>query len=607
MRFSTIKVNRWVIVSLVLLMSGCRGANPFSRSVQITKTSDTDGLEIDSPPQRLATTKSKSPVDSSEDESIVMPLEMPKDQLAIDSKVNVAQVSDEELAPIEKIASVSDETSDDQSTSSPGELAANPIEISLSQEAVVSAEADQPEPSLGTNTSEITTAESSAGSDKSPPLLTTEMDAEQLLAALRDCPTETREKALQQFIAAVADKADRTNRPHPVAEELAKTLSQMPNLPEAEVGSDSQRPERLASEQMPDENLLSGTESEKEVDLPEESLSVPPSELALPIANDLTIPSEGIVEGSDGSEVEEAEVTEVVETEVVETELVETELVETEVVAEVASEKEAMSDSGIVQASAEEPLERKDLIGQLGGNSLEISKMSEGELLAALILAMGNVSAEETEAERHRRLVKLGHLMVLAGDPNTAVESIAGVSEVEKEFLRHQLQGLWNMIDPDGHPVPSRRFSSVASEIREAAKFAAAATDSLEIPSIAFCTEIEAYGQVKLFTSQAFDSGQQVILYCEVENFQAAKTAEGFETVLQGSYEIYDSKDVKVFSQILPADRQVSANYLRDYFIAYQMFLPSELSSGDYRLQLTMEDVKGSKYGQANVAFQIKE
>jgi hypothetical protein len=57
---------------------------------------------------------------------------------------------------------------------------------------------------------------------------------------------------------------------------------------------------------------------------------------------------------------------------------------------------------------------------------------------------------------------------------------------------------------------------------------------------------------------------------------------------------------------LLPADQQVSANYLRDYFIAYQMHLPEQLRKGKYRLQLTMEDVNGKKYGQSSIPVEIK-
>jgi hypothetical protein len=45
---------------------------------------------------------------------------------------------------------------------------------------------------------------------------------------------------------------------------------------------------------------------------------------------------------------------------------------------------------------------------------------------------------------------------------------------------------------------------------------------------------------------------------------------------------------------------------LRDYFIAYQMHLPAQLTPGKYRLELTMECAKGKKYGQGSLPLEIK-
>lgn len=242
---------------------------------------------------------------------------------------------------------------------------------------------------------------------------------------------------------------------------------------------------------------------------------------------------------------------------------------------------------------------------QPADSSITLENATDEQLFAALIDRLSTPTVGESEADRNARLVTERALILLSGNPDAAVTAIEGMSNQEQEFLRHHFLGFWMLIDPNGHPVFSRRYTAAAPMFREATKFAAAATDTLEIRALNFCTEIESYGQIKAFPGNRFDAGQQVILYCEVENFTVAEVEAGFETKLQGSYEIFDADNNKVVSQLLPADQQVSSNFLRDYFIAYQMHLPKQLAPGTYRLQLTMEDVGGKKYGQASIPLEI--
>lgn len=283
---------------------------------------------------------------------------------------------------------------------------------------------------------------------------------------------------------------------------------------------------------------------------------------------------------------------------------------------EMTAGKTVSPGNGVVQAGAPAigvdatPLIEKTSAQQPAVDPIA-SQLSDQRIYAELLKRLSAAPADESDADRSSRLIKQRHLMVLSGDPDGAVAGIDAMSVAEQEFLRHQLLGLWTMVDPHGHPVPSRRFTTALPEIREATKFAAAATHSLEVRSLAFCTAIESYGQIKTFPGNRFESGQQVILYCEIENFTVNKTSEGYETYLQGSYDIYNADNEKVVSQLLPADKQISSNYLRDYFIAYQMHLPQQLPVGTYRLQLTMEDASGkenggvSKYGQGSIPLVI--
>ena len=232
--------------------------------------------------------------------------------------------------------------------------------------------------------------------------------------------------------------------------------------------------------------------------------------------------------------------------------------------------------------------------------------LSEEELYERLLSLVAEPKPGESPNDQARRQMIARYLMVLAGDPDSATESIRGLGDSERKFLKNQLDGIWTMIDPNGHPSAGRRITEAVPRFRQAASHLAEATDSLELRHLEFCTEIESYGQIKPFEGNRFSAGQQVILYCEVENFAADEQAGIFQTKLEGSYDIYDSTGTKVVSQLLPTDQQRSRNRLRDYFVAYQMNLPNQLRQGTYRLQLTLEDSLGKKYGQANIPFEIR-
>lgn len=233
-------------------------------------------------------------------------------------------------------------------------------------------------------------------------------------------------------------------------------------------------------------------------------------------------------------------------------------------------------------------------------------ELSEEELFQQLLSRISQPQPNESPIQRERRQIVTRHLMVLAGDPENAIQALEGLNPSEQQYLKNQLLGLWTLIDPEGHPSSGRRITEALPKFREATRYMAAATDSLALNCLEFCTEIESYGQIKPFEGNRFVAGQQVILYCEIENFAADARNGYFQTQLQGSYDIYDVNGTKVISQLLPVDQQRSRNRLRDYFVAYQMNLPKGLPPGTYRLQLTIEDIVGKKYGQSNIPFEIR-
>lgn len=174
----------------------------------------------------------------------------------------------------------------------------------------------------------------------------------------------------------------------------------------------------------------------------------------------------------------------------------------------------------------------------------------------------------------------------------------------EQEYFRNQLQALNDAIDPQGNPVLGRRWT-LAMQSRRKAQMHLAAVSNLEVQNVAFCTEVDSYGIITKFPQYHFRLDQELLLYCELDNFVAEPVKDGFQTQLQGHYEIVDTNGRRVADQLLPMDEHVCRNQRRDYFIAYRVFMPKDIQPGSYHLKLTIEDMKGRKFGQSMADFQV--
>jgi hypothetical protein len=170
--------------------------------------------------------------------------------------------------------------------------------------------------------------------------------------------------------------------------------------------------------------------------------------------------------------------------------------------------------------------------------------------------------------------------------------------------------GVW--ISPDESRRAPLRSAKVLHSLREATGQLAAAS-KLEVRNLVFCERVDHFGWYSEFPKKEFQPKQQVILYAEVENFSAEqKGSAGYETELQGSYEILDSSGQIVASRQLQLDKEVCRNYRRDYFLAYRIYMPDDISAGRYRLELTVEDLKargkyqGRKLGDGVIEFTIR-
>lgn len=205
---------------------------------------------------------------------------------------------------------------------------------------------------------------------------------------------------------------------------------------------------------------------------------------------------------------------------------------------------------------------------------------------------------EQVDLAKKRRLINL-----VLDDLESAQEPIEGMQPDAQDYVRYAFHGLHDATDIQGNPVASRRFTLALQNHRKAAD-SLSKLANLEVLSPCFCTEVESFGLVTKFPQNQFRPDQEVLLYCELENFVSEPVRGGFETQLQGSYEIVDSQGRRVADQLLPEDTDTCGRKRRDFYIAYRLHLPEKLEPGPHKLKLTIEDMKGHKFGQATLDFQ---
>jgi hypothetical protein len=194
----------------------------------------------------------------------------------------------------------------------------------------------------------------------------------------------------------------------------------------------------------------------------------------------------------------------------------------------------------------------------------------------------------------------------IMGDMDAVAAPIDGMPPAAQAYLQATFQGLHEATDANGSPAESRRMSRALLSHRKAEEQLSALAN-LEILNLCFCTEVDSFGVVTRFPKYEFSPEQEVLLYCELENFVSKPVRGGYETRLQGSYEIVDSAGHKIADQALPEDSDVCANRRRDFYIAYHLFMPQRIGPGQYQLRLIIEDMQGNKYGQSQLDFRIRK
>lgn len=237
------------------------------------------------------------------------------------------------------------------------------------------------------------------------------------------------------------------------------------------------------------------------------------------------------------------------------------------------------------------------------GGWLQVRDQAIAQLQEEIALA----KADKARAEEVGQLETLLRMhQALAGRRDDAARPVKELREQEQEFWRNEALGIVDLLGTNRLANESRRFAVALKSLEEAESHLAAA-GSLTLRNLGLCRKVQDFGVVERFKTQDFARNQEVLLYVEVRNFTASKRDDSYETELQGSFRVLDRGGVARAERTLPLDKQSCANLRRDYYIAYRLYIPSELEAGSYTLELTIEDKKGHKSNNALLDFNVSK
>lgn len=215
-------------------------------------------------------------------------------------------------------------------------------------------------------------------------------------------------------------------------------------------------------------------------------------------------------------------------------------------------------------------------------------------------------NTEESQTDYIKRHVHLRMLYLMAEHPERALAAIPGIDSADQEFWQQTLWAMTNYFDIEHLPSSKDRAGQAVAQLAAATQ-RLRERSNLEIHNLAFCSQIDHFGNFQRFPRDEFHPGERVLIYAEIENYKSELTVDGnFRTLIRSSMEILSpSGDVR-WQEEFPAEEDLCTSYRRDYFHNYTLTIPDRLPLGPHTLKLTVFDELSGKMVSQSVNFVVR-
>ncbi len=209
-------------------------------------------------------------------------------------------------------------------------------------------------------------------------------------------------------------------------------------------------------------------------------------------------------------------------------------------------------------------------------------------------LLIEQLAGEDITPSR-RRALELGQKLLTCN-----LESIGNKAEPNAAFWDHQLSAIQTLLNAndDSTAISFGRDAMVSLEHLRQAETELESYANLKIGNANFCYEVTGFGQYRTWDSNVFAPGQQLLLYCELENHTTKETEQKgvseYVTKLKNSIVICDANN-RVVQQIdFPMVEDHARSRRRDFYL-FVPIVVGQLPHGSYRAYLSINDMVGNK------------
>ena len=126
----------------------------------------------------------------------------------------------------------------------------------------------------------------------------------------------------------------------------------------------------------------------------------------------------------------------------------------------------------------------------------------------------------------------------------------------------------------------------------------------LRVDNPCFAWQVRAWGDVERCDVSRFHTGQQVIVYFEVDNLTSDQQSDGHATKLDTELRLVNASGECLHEWEFPPLAESCPTPRRDYFARYILELPEGIAPGPLRLEMTVNDLLGEK--SADVALPLE-